>query len=106
VPWDLALDTILETRGLRKIEKDNVLRIVSIEQLTKEREAAARVEEARLKAESDVRAKAARARRKDEGPIDKRRPAEAALADLQARGPLREETIRLSYADPEDIART
>src|SRR5206468_2240572 len=28
VPWDLALDTILETRGLRKIEKDNVLRIV------------------------------------------------------------------------------
>src|SRR5262245_12887224 len=27
VPWDLALDTILETRGLRKIERDNVLRI-------------------------------------------------------------------------------
>src|SRR5438132_157328 len=26
VPWDLALDTILETRGLRKVEKDGVLR--------------------------------------------------------------------------------
>src|SRR5437879_1189586 len=58
VPWDLALDTILETRGLRKIEKDNVLRIVSNEQL------------------------------------------------IKAREPLREETIRLSYADPEEIAKT
>src|SRR5437762_416286 len=59
VPWDLALDIILETRGLRKIEKDGVMRIVSSEQLIKEREASARVEEARLKAESDVRTKAA-----------------------------------------------
>src|SRR5262250_2435896 len=106
VPWDLALDTILETRGLRKIEKDNVLRIVSIEQLTKEREAAARVEEARLKAESDVRAKAAEAQLKEQEAIDKKRLAEAAAAELRARGPLREETIRLSYADPEEIART
>jgi type IV pilus assembly protein PilQ len=106
VPWDLALDTILETRGLRKIEKDNVLRIVSLEQLTKEREAAARVEEARLKAESDVRAKAAEAQLKEQEAIDKKRAAEAALAELQARGPLKEETIRLSYADPEDIAKT
>ena len=106
VPWDLALDTILETRGLRKIEKDNVLRIVSIEQLTKEREAAARVEEARLKAESDVRAKAAEAQLKEQEAIDKKRAAESALAELQARGPLKEETIRLSYADPEDLART
>ena len=61
VPWDLALDTILETRGLRKVEKDGVLRIVSNEQLIKEREAAARVEEARMRAESDVRAKVAEA---------------------------------------------
>src|SRR5262244_3798698 len=106
VPWDLALDTILETRGLRKIERDNVLRIVSLEQLTKEREAAARVEEARLKAESDVRAKAAEAQLKEQEAIDKKRAAEAALAELQSRGPLREETIRLSYADPEDIAKT
>ena len=106
VPWDLALDTILETRGLRKIEKDNVLRIVSIEQLTKEREAVARVEEARLKAESDVRAKAAEAQLKEQEAIDKKRAAEAAFAELQARGPLKEETIRLSYADPEEIART
>src|SRR6185503_10462929 len=106
VPWDLALDTILETRGLRKIEKDNVLRIVSNEQLIKERESAARVEEARMKAESDVRTKIAEAQLKEQEAIDKKRAAESALAELQARGPLKEETIRLSYADPEEVART
>src|SRR5437870_960222 len=106
VPWDLALDTILDTRGLRRIEKDNVLRIVSNEQLIKDRETSARAEEARLKAESDVRTKAAEAQLKEQEAIDKKRAAEAAYAELQARGPLREETIRLSYADPEEIART
>src|SRR5437867_3426831 len=106
VPWDLALDTVLETRGLRKIEKDGVLRIVSNEQLIKERESAARVEEARMKAESDIRTKIAEAQLKEQEAIDKRRLADAAMAELRARGPLREETIRLSYADPEEIART
>src|SRR2546425_1030646 len=106
VPWDLALDIILETRSLRKLEKDGVMRIVSNEQLIKEREGSARVEEARLKAESDVRTKAAEAQLKEQEAIDKKRAAEAAYAELQARGPLREETIRLSYADPEEIART
>src|SRR5438445_3143341 len=106
VPWDLALDTILETRGLRKVEKDGVLRIVSNEQLIKDRETSARAEEARLKAESDVRAKAAEAQLKEQEAIDKKRAAEAAFIELQARGPLREETIRLSYADPEEIAKT
>src|SRR5499425_1725084 len=101
VPWDLALDT----RGLRKLEKDGVMRIVSNDQLIKEREAAARVEEARMKAESDVRAKMAEAQLKEQEAIDKKRLAEAAAAELRARGPLREETIRLSYADPEEVAR-
>ena len=106
VPWDLALDTILETRGLRKVEKDGVLRIVSLEQLAKEREATARVEEARIKAESEVRIKAAEAQLKEQEAIDKKRNSDAAAAELVARGPLREETIRLSYGDPEEIAKT
>src|SRR5436309_373593 len=106
VPWDLALDTILETRGLRKVEKDGVLRIVSNEQLIKEREATARVEEARMKAESDVRTKIAEAQLKEQEAVDKKRRADQAVAELRARGPLREETIRLSYADPEEVART
>src|SRR3989441_4871657 len=106
VPWDLALETILETRGLRKVEKDGVLRIVSLEQLAKEREATARVEEARIKAESEVRIKAAEAQLKEQEAIDKKRNSDAAAAELLARGPLREETIRLSYGDPEEIAST
>src|SRR3989475_1946734 len=78
VPWDLALETILETRGLRKVEKDGVLRIVSNEQLIKEREAAARDEEARMKAESDARTKIAEAQLKEQEAIDKKRLADQA----------------------------
>jgi type IV pilus assembly protein PilQ len=33
VTWDQALDTILEARGLQKVEKGGVIRIVSSEQL-------------------------------------------------------------------------
>ncbi len=106
VPWDLALDTILETRGLRRWRRTDVLRIVSNEQLIREREASVRVEEARIKAESDVRAKIAEAQLKEQEAIDKKRLADAAAAELRARGPLREETIRLSYADPEEVAKT
>src|SRR5262249_27643261 len=65
VAWELALDTIMEARGLVKTERDNVIRIVSAEQLAKEREAKARVEEAKLKAEADVRTKVAEATLKE-----------------------------------------
>src|SRR5919198_786865 len=84
VPWDLAFQTILDVRGLEKIEKDNVIRIVS--------------REAKLKADAEI-AKAAEAARAA-------RAAELAAAEQVARGPLREETIRLAYADPEDVVKT
>src|SRR5688572_3654763 len=47
VPWQLALETIMEARGLVKTERDNVIRIVSQEQLAKERDAATRLEDAK-----------------------------------------------------------
>lgn len=106
VPWELALDTILEARGLVKTERDNVIRIVSAEQLAKEREAKARVEEAKLKAEADVRTKVAEAQVKEAEARGKQLAAEVAAAEAAARGPLKEETIRLAYADPEDLAKT
>jgi type II secretory pathway component HofQ len=106
VAWELALDTIMEARGLVKTERDNVIRIVSADQLAKEREAKARVEEAKLKAEADVRTKVAEATLKEAEARGKQLAAEAAAAEAVARGPLKEETIRLSYADPEDIAKT
>src|SRR5215813_12449516 len=106
VAWDLALDTILEARGLVKTERDNVIRVVSADQLAKEREAKARVEEAKLKAEADVRTKVAEAQLKEAEARGKQLAAELAAAEAAARGPLKEETIRLAYADPEDLART
>lgn len=106
VPWDLAFATVLETRGLQKLEKDGVIRIVSNEQLLKEREARARVEESKLKAETDLRTKAAEAKIKEQEASDKQRAAELARLEAQARGPLREETIRLAYADPDEMVKT
>jgi type IV pilus secretin PilQ/predicted competence protein len=106
VTWEQALDTILETRGLQKIERGSVIRIVSTEQLTKEREAFARVQEAQVKSESEIRTKRAEAEVKEAEAATKKLQAEAAISEAKARGPLREELIRLSYADPEDVART
>jgi type IV pilus assembly protein PilQ len=106
VPWEQALETILETRGLQKVEKGNVLRLVTSEQLTKEREAAAKVIEAKLKSEAEARAKMAEAQLKEAEALQRKYAAEAAVKEAEARGPLREETIRLSYADPEEVAET
>src|SRR5438034_795291 len=91
VPWELAFQTILDVRGLEKIEKDNVIRIVS--------------RETKLKTDTEI-AKAAEAKIKEQEAIGKQRAAELALAEQLARGPLREETIRLAYADPEEIVKT
>ncbi len=106
VPWEQALATILESRGLVKVEKENVIRFVSVDQLAKEREAAARVEEAKLKADADVRTKLAEAAVKEAEAASKKLAAEAAQREQDARGPLREETVRLSYADPEEVENT
>jgi type IV pilus assembly protein PilQ len=106
VPWDLAFQTVLDTRGLQKIEKDGVVRIVSTDQLIKERESQLRVEESRLKAENDIRTKAAEAKIKEQEANERQRAAEFALREAQARGPLKEETIRLSYADPVELVKT
>src|SRR5262244_1552199 len=106
VTWEQALDTILETRGLQRLDRDGIIRIVSTEQLTKEREAQARVQDALVKAETDARTRRADAEFKEAEAAAKKLQSDAAIAEAKARGPLREETIRLSYADPEDVART
>ena len=106
VPWELALETILEAKGLQKIEKDNVVRIVSTEQLTKEREAKAKAEEAKIKGEAEARTKLAEAQLKEAEAQQRKATTEAAIAEALARGPLREDTIRLNYADPEEVAKT
>jgi type IV pilus secretin PilQ/predicted competence protein len=106
VPWDLALDTVLEAKGLVKVERDGVLRIVSQDQLAKERESRAKLEEAKVKSETEIRTKLAEAKLKEQEAQARQIAAEQAAAEQVARGPLKEETIRLSYADPDEIART
>lgn len=113
VTWEQALDIVLETASLARIERDGIIRIVSIDQLTKEREAHARAEEAQRKAEIEVQLKQAETELKQaEVQIKQAELAakvvaqEAAAAEAAARGPLREETIRLSYADPEEVVKT
>jgi type IV pilus assembly protein PilQ len=106
VTWEQALDTILEVKGLQKIDKGGVIRIISTDQLAKEREALARADDAKRKAEIDARTKEAEAQLKEADVANRRLQAELAAAEAQSRGPLREEVIRLSYADPEDVAKT
>src|SRR5213078_1340724 len=95
VPWELAFQTVLDTRSLEKVEKDGVIRIMSRDQLLKERDSAAQ-----------VAAKSAEARLKESEALQKQLAFEAARREQLARGPLREETIRLAYADPEEIEKT
>ncbi len=40
VPWDQALEVILQAKGLGMVRKDNLIRVAPVEQLEKEREAA------------------------------------------------------------------
>jgi type IV pilus secretin PilQ/predicted competence protein len=74
VPWGVALQTVLDTKGLAPVERDGILRIVTRDQLLKDLDAEAKLAEATLKPEP--------------------------------RGPLREETVRLYYADAEEVANT
>src|SRR5882724_9993443 len=101
VPWDLALETVMEAKGLVKVERDGVIRIVSQDQLAKERESRAKLEEAKVKSETEIRTKLAETELKEQEAAARQLAAEQA-----AGGPLKEETIRLSYADPEEVART
>jgi type IV pilus assembly protein PilQ len=64
------------------------------------------VEAARRNAEIETRTKLAEAQIKETELATKKLASDAAAAEAAARGPLREEVIRLSYADPEDVART
>jgi type IV pilus assembly protein PilQ len=106
VTWEQALDTILEARGLQRLDRNGIIRIVSTDQLTKERESQARVQEAQVKAEVEIRTKRADAEFKEAEAAYKKLQSDAAISEAKARGPLKEETIRLSYADPEELAKT
>src|SRR2546428_573053 len=95
VPVREVFDALARGAGLACTVRDGILVVTAREQARKEQEELTKVEQARSAGEAEARKKQAEARRED-----------LALAELQARGPLREESIRLAYADPEDVART
>jgi type IV pilus assembly protein PilQ len=113
VPWEQALDIIMEARSLVMVERGNVIRIVTREQLARERDAMSRLEEARVKAEeakakadAEIRQKVAEAAVKEQEAQQRKLALEQQIEEIRARGPIKEETIRLAYADPDDVART
>ncbi|PYN50720.1 MAG: hypothetical protein DMD94_26620, partial [Candidatus Rokuibacteriota bacterium] len=86
-----AFDALVRTAGLVCEVRDGILVVNSRKETETAREVAAKAEQTRL---AGVAA------------ASKRQVEELAFAELRARGPLREETIRLSYADAVDVAKT
>jgi type IV pilus assembly protein PilQ len=95
VPARDVFQSIIDTGNLRCVVSGDVLRVSTFARIKAEAEEATRTQEARLRLEADTRKK-----------IIEARQAEQEEAERIARGPVREETIRLRYADAEDVART
>jgi type IV pilus assembly protein PilQ len=95
VPAREVFQAIIDAGNLRCVVAGDVLRISTIARLRAEEEERTRAQEAQLRLDADTRQKLIEARR-----------AEQEFAELVARGPVREETIRLHYADAEEVART
>jgi type IV pilus assembly protein PilQ len=95
VPVRDVFRSVLEAANLQCTEVGSALRISTVARVKQEEDERARVEDARSRAEVETRRKQIEAQRE-----------QAELDLIVARGPIREETIRLHYADAEDVART
>ena len=94
-----VFESIVRSAGLTCSVRDGILVVSPTERLReqerKDEEARLRADHARIQAEAEARKRQIEARRE-----------EADFAAAQARGPLREEMIRLIYADAEEVAKT
>ena len=95
VPAHDVFQAIIDAGNLRCVVSGDVLRVSTMTRLRTEEEDRVKAREGELRLEADTRRKIVEARR-----------AEEELAELAGRGPIREETIRLQYADAEDVAKT
>ena len=95
VPAHDVFQAIIDASNLRCVVSGDVLRVSTMTRLRTEEEDRVKAREGELRLEADTRRKIVEARR-----------AEEELGELAARGPIREETIRLHYADAEDVAKT
>jgi type IV pilus assembly protein PilQ len=95
VPAHDVFQAIIDASNLRCVVSGDVLRVSTMTRLRTEEEDRVKAREGELRLEADTRRRIVEARR-----------AEEELGELAARGPIREETIRLQYADAEDVAKT
>ena len=95
VPVRDVVQSIIDSTGLSCVDQAGVLRVSSV---------------ARLKAEQDERMKQLEDRGRAEAELRKRelenQREQIEVDQLRARGPITERTIRLRYADAEEVART
>ena len=95
VPVREVFQAILDAANLRCAAAGEVLRVSTAGRLKAEEDERAKQRESLLRLEADTRKKLIEAKQ-----------AEDEIAELIARGPIREETIRLRYADAEEVAKT
>jgi len=95
VPAREVFQSIIDAGNLRCVVAGEVLRVSTGARVKAEEEDRNKLQESRLRLEADTRKKIVEARK-----------AEEELQELNARGPIVEETIRLHYADAEIVART
>jgi len=95
VPVRDAFEAMVRTAGLMCVVRVGFIVVAPAERVRKEAELAREQQRKESAGEAEARKKLVEARRD-----------EIALAEAQARGPLREETIRLIYADATDVAKT
>jgi type IV pilus assembly protein PilQ len=95
VPAREVFQSIIDAGNLRCVVMGEVLRVSSGARVRAEEDERAKARDAQLRLEADTRRK-----------IIEAKQAEEKAAALAARGPVREEIIRLRYADAEDVSRT
>ncbi|MET0851958.1 MAG: secretin N-terminal domain-containing protein, partial [Candidatus Rokuibacteriota bacterium] len=95
VPAREVFRAIIESTNLRCVEAGSVLRVSTGARLKAEDDERARLVESRMRLDAETRKRIVEAQRD-----------EADFEATKARGPIKEVTIRLSYADAEEVAKT
>ena len=95
VPAREVFQAIMDAGNLRCVVVGEFMRVSSLARLKAEEDDRIKVRDSQLRLEADTRRK-----------IIEAKQAEDKAAQLAARGPVREEIIRLRYADAEEVART
>ncbi|MEK7837945.1 MAG: secretin N-terminal domain-containing protein, partial [candidate division NC10 bacterium] len=95
VPARDVFQVIIESANLQCVEATGVLRVSTTTRLKQEADERQKAQDDRTRLDADTRQKIVEARQKEEE-----------FEQIRARGPVKEMTIRLSYADAEEVART